>query len=185
MAGCTHENGGVSAAGEFVDAALQRESDPYRADDTKSRLGSDLRFYGASVGAVRGTVRDARLRYRELSRDEITALSSELWAEPVFERRLAAVVLLQSNVTVLDNSDLTRIEGFLRDAALEALADPLTRDVIRPLLDRLSGVPRQRALTVIARWSSDANPWLRRAARKLGLQDPAEEERAPATPPAI
>lgn len=183
-AGCAHQNGGVSAAGEFVDAALQREGDPYRADDAKSRLGSGLRFYGASVGAVRGTVRDARLRYRELSRDEITALSSELWAEPVFERRLAAVVLLQSNVTMLDNSDLTRIEGFLRDAAIEALADPLTQDVIRPLLGRLNGVPRQRAFTVIARWASDENPWLRRAARELRPQNPAGEG-SPATPPAI
>ena len=157
----------MSAAGEFVDAALQREGDWYRADDAKSRLGSDLRFYGASVGAVRGTIRDARLRYRDLTHDEVTALSSELWAEPVFERRLAAVVLLQSNVAMLDNSDLTRIEGFLRDAALDALADPLTEDVIRPMLDRLSGVAEQRALTVVARWALDENPWLRRTAESV------------------
>ena len=162
-----HENGEVSAAGEFVDAALQREGDPYRADDAKSRLGSDLRFYGASVGAVRGTVRDARLRYRGLSHDEVTALSSELWAEPVFERRLAAVVLLQANLSLLDNSDLTRIEGFLRDASTPALADPLARDVIRPLVNRLTGLAQQRALTVIARWAHDENPWLRRAAEEL------------------
>jgi hypothetical protein len=154
----------VSAAGEFVDAALQREGDGYRADDAKARLGSDLRFYGASVGAVRGTIRDARLRYRDQTHDEVTALSSELWAVPVFERRLAAVVLLQSNVSLLGNSDLTRIEGFLRDAALAALADPLTEDVIRPLLDHLSGVAQQRALTVVARWAHDENEWLRRAA---------------------
>ena len=167
------ENGEVSAAAEFVDAALQREGDGYRADDAKSRLGSDLRFYGASVGAVRGTVRDARLRYRDLTHDDVTALSSELWAEPVFERRLAAVVLLQSNVALLGNSDLTRIEGFLRDAALPALADPLTQDVIRPLLDRLTGVAQQRALTVVARWGHDENPWLRRAAESVLSPHPA------------
>ncbi|HEY2557401.1 MAG TPA: DNA alkylation repair protein, partial [Diaminobutyricibacter sp.] len=97
----------------------------------------------------------------------VTALSSELWAEPVFERRLAAVVLLQSNVALLGNSDLTRIEGFLRDAALPALADPLTQDVIRPLLDRLTGVAQQRALTVVTRWGHDENPWLRRAAESV------------------
>ncbi len=162
-----HKNGQVSAAAEFVDAALQREGDWYRAQDAKTRLGSDLRFYGASVGAVRGTVRDARLRYRGLAHDDITALSSELWAEPVFERRLAAVVLLQSNVSLLDNSDLTRIEGFVRDATLTALADPLTQDVIRPLLDRLDGTAQRRALAVIARWSHDENPWLQRAAETI------------------
>ena len=51
-------------------------------------------------------------RYRDLVHDDITALSSELWAVPVFERRLAAIVLLQSRVT-LKNTDLTRIEGFV------------------------------------------------------------------------
>ena len=164
---CAHENGWVSAAGEFIDAALQREGDSYRADDAKSRLGADLRFYGASVGAVRGTVRDARLRYRDLAHDEVTALASELWAEPVFERRLAAVVLLQSNVSLLDNSDLTRIEGLMRDAAIPALADPLTRDVVRPLVGGLSGLAQQRAFTVIARWAHDENRWLRRAAEAV------------------
>ncbi len=154
----------MSAAGEFVDEALRREGDGYRADDARSRLGSDLRFYGASVGAVRGTIRDAGRRYRGLAHDDITALSSELWSEPVFERRLAAVVLLQSNVALLRNSDLTRIEGFLRDARLASLADPLAVDVVRPMLDRLDGTPLQRATAVLGRWSDDENEWLRRAA---------------------
>jgi hypothetical protein len=154
----------VSAAGEFVDATLQREGDWHRANEAKSRLGSDLRFYGASVGAVRGTIRDAGRRYRDLTHDEIAALSSELWAEPVFERRLAAIVLLQSNVRLLRNSDLTRIEGFLRDATLDALADPLALDVVRPLVGGLDGLGRQRADAVIRRWAQDDNAWLRRAA---------------------
>lgn len=67
-------------------------------------------------------------------------------AVPVFERRLAAVVLLQSHLAVLDNSDLTRIEGFLRGARLRELADPLAVDV------------------VLERWLQDPDPWLRRAA---------------------
>jgi hypothetical protein len=158
------DNKEVSAAGEFVDAALQREGDWNRADEAKSRLGSNLRFYGASVGAVRGTIRDAGRRYRGLTHDGITALSSELWAEPVFERRLAAVVLLQSNVRLLGNSDLTRLEGFLREAGMNALADPLAIDVVRPMLDGLNGIERQRAGAVIGRWAQDDNPWLRRAA---------------------
>ncbi|MEB0015208.1 DNA alkylation repair protein, partial [Glaciimonas sp. Cout2] len=78
-------------------------------------------------------------RYPGLTHDEVTALSTELWDVPVFERRFAAVVLLQSNVALLTNTDLTRIEGFLRDARLAALADPLARDVTRPLVGRLSG----------------------------------------------
>ncbi|MEC5148707.1 DNA alkylation repair protein [Cryobacterium sp. GrIS_2_6] len=154
----------MSAACDFVDTTLRNEGDEQRAQAEKTRLGSDLDFYGATVGAIRGTIRDAARRYPGLTHDEVTALSTELWDVPVFERRFAAVVLLQSNVALLTNTDLTRIEGFLRDARLAALADPLARDVTRPLIGRLSGLPRTRADAAIERWARDQDPWLRRTA---------------------
>lgn len=158
------QNGAMSEAGDFIDAALQRESSWQRAEEAQSRFGPELRSYGASVGAVRGTVRDALRRYRHLGRDGIMALSSELWAVPVFERRLAAVVLLQSRLAVLDNSDLTRIEGFLRTSRLRELADPLAVDVVGPLIAGLDGLSRSRAEAVLERWLQDPDPWLRRSA---------------------
>ncbi|TFC84215.1 DNA alkylation repair protein [Cryobacterium cheniae] len=154
----------MSDAGSFVDATLQAEGDSYRAAAAQQRLGSDLRFYGASVGAVRGTIRDVSRRHPGLTHDEITALSSELWAVPVFERRLAAVVLLQSNVRMLDNSDLTRIEGFVRSAGLRELVDPLAVDVVAPLLARLDAPGRARGQGVLDRWAGDGDQWVRRAA---------------------
>lgn len=159
----------MSAAGEFIDATLQRESTWERAEADRARLGGGLTFYGASVGAIRGTVRDAGRRYPGLDHDDITALSSELWSEPVFERRLAAVVLLQSHVRMLRASDLTRIEGFLRNAQLPALCDPLTADVVRPLIDALTGAARGRANVVLDRWAQDPSAGLRRAAGLLGV----------------
>ena len=153
----------MTDAAEFVDAALQRESSYERAIADAQRLGAGLRYYGASVGAVRGAVRDASRRYRGLGHDGVTALSSELWSVPVFERRLAAVVLLQSNVALLDNSDLTRIEGFIRSARLRALVDPLAVDVVGPMIESLAGRPRLRAEAALDRWASDDAP-LRRAA---------------------
>ena len=148
-----------------MDATLQREGDWYRAAEARARIGTDLRFYGASVGAIRGTIRDMGRRHPGLTHDEITSLSSELWAEPVFERRLAAIVLLQSNARHLRNSDLTRLEGFLRESGASALAEPLTLDVIRPLLDGLTGTARHQADAIITRWSHDDSPWLQRAAQ--------------------
>lgn len=153
----------MSDAGDFVDAALQRESSWERAEAWEAQLGTDLSYYGASIGAVRGTVRDAGRRYPRLSHDEITALSSELWAVPVFERRLAAVVLLQSNLRLLDNSDLTRLEGFVRSARLRALVDPLAADVIGPMIEGLDAPLRVRAEAVLDRWAEDDDVWLRRA----------------------
>lgn len=154
----------MSDAGDFIDLALQRESSWSRAEESEARHGGGHRYYGASVGAVRGTVRDALRRHPELTHDDVTALSSELWAVPVFERRLAAVVLLQARVRLLTNTDLTRIEGFVRDARLAALVDPLAVDVVGPLVEGLDVVGRVRADSVLDRWARDPDGWLRRAA---------------------
>lgn len=154
----------MSDAGDFIDLALQRESSWSRAEDYEARHGGGHRYYGASVGAVRGTVRDALRRHPGLTRDDVTALSSELWAVPVYERRLAAVVLLQSSVSLLTNTDLTRIEGFVRSARLGALVDPLAVDVVGPLIEGLDVVGRVRADSVLDRWARDPDGWLRRAA---------------------
>ncbi|WP_306917246.1 MULTISPECIES: DNA alkylation repair protein [unclassified Arthrobacter] len=154
----------MSDAGGLIDASLQREGSWLRAEDLQSRWGSGLQYYGASVGAVRGTVRDALRRHRDLTHDEITALSSELWSVPVFERRLSAVVLLQSRVRMLDNADLTRIEGFLRTARMRELSDPLAIDVVGPLVSALDLPGRVRADSVLDRWAREPDAWLRRSA---------------------
>jgi hypothetical protein len=157
----------VTAAADFIDASLQNEGDFYRAEDQRERIGGDLGFYGASVGAVRGTVRDALRRQPALTHDETTALASELWEPAVFERRLSAVVLLQTNVRQLLHSDLTRIEGFLRDGRVVELVDPLVADVVRPMLANLDAAGRAKADVVTVRWRSDRNEWLRRASAAL------------------
>jgi len=161
--GRERKNHQVSEAAEFIDFTLQREATEERALAEKDS-GDGLRYYGASVGAVRGTVRDAGRKFRPLSHDQVTDLSSELWARPVFELRLAAVVLLQSNQRLLRNSDLTRIEGFLRDARTAALVDPLAVDVVGPLIDGLTDQSRVRAESILDRWAREPDPWLRRAA---------------------
>ena len=164
------KNERMSAAGEFVDDTLQREASWYRAEEMRHRFGSGMQNYGASVGAVRGTVRDALRRHAGLTHDEITALSSELWEVPVYERRLAAVVLLQSKLELLTNSDLTRMEGFMRDAHMPTLVDPLAVDVVGPLVERLGGQARVRADAVLDRWAGDPEVWLRRASLMAPLR---------------
>ena len=77
-------------------------------------------------------------------------------------------MLLQTHVRLLDHSDLTRLEGFLRDARTPALAEPLSREVISPLIGGLDAPGRARANRALARWSADSNPWLRHAALQVG-----------------
>jgi hypothetical protein len=159
----------VDAAG-FIDTTLQNEGAWYRADDVESRVGGALSSYGASVGAVRGTVRDAGRKFKDLRHDEVTALASLLWGQPgpgrkpVYERRLAAVVLLQSRVALLRHTDLTRLEGFIRSAHTGDLVYPLISDVLVPLLGVLDAPARQRADVVLSRWRQDPDDWVRRAA---------------------
>jgi len=157
----------ASPAAEFIDRTLRFEGSEFRAEADGERIGGGLRFYGASVGAIRGTVRDAGRRHPGLTHDEVTALAAELWEEPVYERRLAAIVLLQGQVRMLRGNDLTRIEQFLRDARIGELVDPLAADVVRPLLDRLEGAEAERARRIIERWTTDPDPMLRRAAALL------------------
>lgn len=165
----------AAGAAEFIDRTLQNEGAWYRADDVANRLGGVLASYGSSVGAVRGTVRDALRKFKDLDHDGVVLLASALWgqprpgAKPVFERRLAAVVLLQSKVGLLRHSDLTRIEGFLRSALTPELADPLVADVVAPLLAGLRGRDRQRADAVLGRWRKDPDEGLSLAAEAAGL----------------
>jgi len=145
----------TTPAAEFIDRTLRAEGSEERANADAARMSGGLRFYGASVGAVRGAVRDAGRRHPELSHDEVTALASELWSEPVYERRLAAVVLLQAQVPTLLVSDFTRLEQFLRSAAVPELVDPLVADVVRPLLERLDGADAARARRIVDRWARE------------------------------
>jgi hypothetical protein len=154
----------MSDAADFIDESLQYESSWERAEDYGNRWGDGLEYYGASVGAVRGTVRNAVRKFPAQGHDDVTALASELWSLPVFERRLAAVVLLQSAIGLLRHSDLTRIEGFLRAAELRELVDPLAVDVVGALLLGLEGQDATRAHTVLERWAVAEDRWLRRAA---------------------
>lgn len=154
----------MSDAAGFIDEALRREGSWIRAEQAQARLGNRLSHYGSSTGAIRGTVRDMLRRYPQLGHDEVTALSSELWEVPVFERRLAAVVLLQSNVLLLTNTDLTRLEGFIREGRMRDLVDPLAVDVIGPLIARLKGQAKTRAGSVLVRWVRERDEWLCRAA---------------------
>lgn len=154
-------------AAEFIDRTLQAEGSQARAGAEADRIGGGLRFYGASVGAVGGAVRDTMRRHPGLTHDELTALVSALWSEPVFERRLAAVVLLQGHAAMLRGNDLTRLEQFLRDARVAELVDPLVAEVVRPLLERLDGAEATRARRIVDQWASETDSILRRAAGPL------------------
>jgi hypothetical protein len=153
---------------DVIDEALQYQATWQRAEEHRARYGDGIGYYGCSVGAIRATLRDTARRFPGLEHDEVTALSSLLWQVSVYERRLTAVILLQTHLGMLVASDLTRLEGFLRSSAVPEVADALAGDVIRPLVNSLGGRERSRADSVVARWSEGDDGFLRRAAAVVG-----------------
>lgn len=156
----------MTEAANFIDAALQYEESPYVYPSPQD---DGLTRYGTSVGAIRGSVRDALNRYKGMSHDDVLALCSELWAAPVYERRAAAVVLLQTRVGELRANDLTRIEGYLRTAGADALVMQLVSDVLVPMFSGMDAASATKATQVIARWSAEPEPALREAAVAVRL----------------
>ena len=146
-----------SAVGE-LDAVLREVGSPDRAEAEKRYLKSDLEFYGVSVPATRRTVK-AFLADHVLDHAGLVAVVSALWAEPVHERRLAAVLLLEGRSELLEPDDVALIEQLLRQSKTWALVDVLAASVAGPLMDRSPD-----ADATLDRWAADDDFWIRRSA---------------------
>lgn len=147
----------AAAVGE-LDGALRAMGSDERADGEKRYLKSDLEFYGVGVPATRRAVKEL-LAAHALDRAQLIDAVETLWAEPVHERRLAAVLLLDGRQGLLDARDLPLIERLLRDSKTWALVDVIAASVAGPLIDR-SAHPEE----TLDRWAVDEDFWIRRSA---------------------
>jgi 3-methyladenine DNA glycosylase AlkD len=109
------------------------------------------------VWQTRGVVKDS-VRETDLDHAGLIALVDALWDAPVFERRMAAVILLELHPKLLAARDLPRIERLIRESRTWALVDGLAADVAGGIR---AADPSVRA--ALDRWSVDADFWVRRA----------------------
>ena len=140
-----------------LEAAIRGAGTPDRAASEQRYLKSDLTFLGATVSKTRDLVK-ALARANLLDHDHLVALVTALWDAPVFERKMAAVQLLELHPKLLGPRDLPLVERLLRESRTWALVDALAADVVggiratdpsvRPMLDR---------------WAVDPDFWLRRS----------------------
>jgi len=142
-----------------LDAALRAAGTPERASQEKRYLKSDLQFLGASVWEIRRAVKGVIDR-EALDHDGLVALVSELWREPVHERRMAAVAALELRENELGIADLALVEALLRDSRTWALVDGLAGDVAGSIAQREPA----DADPILDRWAADPDFWVRRAA---------------------
>jgi 3-methyladenine DNA glycosylase AlkD len=142
-----------------VAGALRPLGRPERAAQEKRYLKSDLEFLGVTVPDMRRVVRAAARGYPGLGRREAVAWARALWREPVHERRMAAVEVLELHVARLTADDLGTVEEFIRRARTWALVDGLAATVAGGIALRdASSWPR------IDGWASDPDFWVRRSA---------------------
>ena len=135
-----------------------------RAEGQKRYLHSDLTHFGIRLPLLRQTTRQV-LQEHDLDLPDRLELVEELWRQPVFDLRLAAVQVLDQSKRELDVSHLDLIERLIGTAHTWALVDPLATDVTGAILQRH---PQARA--VLDRWIISSNFWIRRAAMLAQLR---------------
>jgi 3-methyladenine DNA glycosylase AlkD len=142
-----------------IDGELRTRGTPERAEQEKRYLKSELEHYGVTVPAIRSLAKTVRKEHPQLDHDDFVSLVSELWAAPVHERRMATVELLDLFADRLRPSDMKLLERLLRESKTWALVDGLAASVVGGLVERYP-----TTATVLDRWATDDDFWIRRSA---------------------
>jgi len=148
-----------SREAERIGRSLQEAGDPERAEKERAYLKSHLGHLGAGVPAIRKVAREFAREHPDLDRPGLVALVEALWAEPVHERRMAAVELLDLFGDRLEAPDLALVERLIRESRTWALVDGLAASVAGRLVERLPDLA-----TELDRWAADEDIWVRRSA---------------------
>jgi 3-methyladenine DNA glycosylase AlkD len=143
-----------------LEAALRGAGTPERAVSEQAYLKlPSLEFTGTAVPAARTIIRGWCRGQPGLTRDLVTGVAAALWARPVFDCRMAAVLLLADQRALLTAADVPLLERLLRDSGTWALVDSLAADVLGSLVERHPGLA-----ATLDRWSADPDFWIRRSA---------------------
>ncbi len=136
---------------------------PERAAQEKAYLKSSLEHLGATVPQIRSAVKAVRASHPGLTHDEVVTLVDALWADPVHERRFAAVEVLELYGSRLGPADLAVVERLVRDSQTWALVDGLAASVAGRIVTQ-AGTEDALVSRTLDRWAVDEDFWLRRSA---------------------
>jgi 3-methyladenine DNA glycosylase AlkD len=142
-----------------ISSDLQRLGCLDRAADAKRYLKSELKFFGVDAATMRATARHALKAAAPLDRARLLALIRTLWSSGGFELRAVAVETLASHSSLLERTDIAVVGRLLRASHTWALVDFLAVYVAGPLVIRFPELG-----SMLDRWATDHNFWLRRAA---------------------
>jgi 3-methyladenine DNA glycosylase AlkD len=146
-------------AADELEARLRALGTRERAEQERRYLKSELEHHGATVWQIRREVKSYTKEHPELSHVELVGLVEALWAKPVHERRMAAVILLEAYPQLVAPGDLALVERLVRESKTWALVDGLAGDVLGELLLRHPSSAEE-----LDRWAGDPDFWVRRSA---------------------
>ncbi len=140
-----------------LELAIGSRGTPERAASEKAYLKSDLAFLGTTLGETRSAVKTF-VKENTLDHEDLVSLVVALWDVPVFERRMAAVMLLDLHPKLLAAGDLPLLERLIRQSLTWALVDALAGDVVSAVRAADPSVE-----SVMDRWATDPDFWIRRS----------------------
>lgn len=142
-------------------AALELLADDNRAVNEKRYLKSpeSMRHIGVKVPLIRKEAKAYVKSHKEMSRDELLALSEELWSREIHESRMLAIELLNASPKLLTVEDVALIEQMIDQSHTWAYVDNLSINTMGGLLKRFPEIA-----STLDQWSEHGNFWLRRAA---------------------
>lgn len=144
------------SAASSIEAELRSRAKPGRAAAEKRYLKSALIHLGVPMAEIDRVVKP---HARGLDGDDTVGLARALWSEPVHERRVAAVRVLDERRDALEPRDLPFVLELIRASKTWALVDPLAANVVGSLLSRAPEVSEE-----LDRWATDDDFWVRRSA---------------------
>jgi 3-methyladenine DNA glycosylase AlkD len=156
----------ADATADEILRAVRAVGTPQRAAGEKAYLKSDLEHCGAPVGDIRRITRAAASAHPDLTHDDLRELVATLWARPIHDCRMAAIMLLRFRPDLLQLDDLGTVESMIRDSRTWAYVDDLAGTVAADLVLRYPD-----ALHRLDAWAVDPNFWIRRSAL-LALIEP-------------
>jgi 3-methyladenine DNA glycosylase AlkD len=139
-----------------IESELEAGGSAERAEGEKRYLKSDLNFFGARLGHIRGVAKSVA-KSEEFGHEDLVALVQELWRKPIFELRMTAIILLELHVSEFGPRDLPLIEMFIRESKTWALVDALAGDVVSKI------ALQHRIKQKLDRWAKDDDFWVRRS----------------------
>jgi 3-methyladenine DNA glycosylase AlkD len=148
-----------TTARAFFRTRFTEVGDPKRAKAGQAYLKSDLRFYGARVPEIRRASADFAKAHPDLTRAELRAIVTALYATDWHEYRSVSIALLGRYAALLGESDLPWLVGLVRSSDTWAHVDWLAADIIGGVVER-----HPASLRRLPVWAEDTSFWVRRTA---------------------